>query len=88
MTIVADEEVLTAAELDLAVDSLDDAAAVGTDVDAALAAVAGDKPFLIIEKGAPTDEEIAALVCVLSAAAAVRRPRARRDRTISGAGPP
>lgn len=69
MTIVADEEVLTAAELDLAVDSLDDAAAVGADVDAALAAVAGEKPFLIIEKGAPTDEEIAALVCVLSAAA-------------------
>ncbi|MBF6438820.1 acyl-CoA carboxylase subunit epsilon [Nocardia cyriacigeorgica] len=74
MTIVADEEVLTAAELDLAVDSLDDAAAVGTDVDAALAAVAGDKPFLIIEKGAPTDEEIAALVCVLSAAAGSAAP--------------
>ncbi|NEW41841.1 acyl-CoA carboxylase subunit epsilon [Nocardia cyriacigeorgica] len=70
MTIVADEDVLTAAELDLAVDSLtDDAAVVGADVDAALAAVAGDKPFLIIEKGAPTDEEIAALVCVLTAAA-------------------
>jgi len=75
VTIVADEEVLTAAELDLAVDSLtDDAAAVGTDVDAALAAVAGDKPFLIIEKGAPTDEEIAALVCVLSAAASSAAP--------------
>ncbi|WP_280232497.1 acyl-CoA carboxylase subunit epsilon [Nocardia cyriacigeorgica] len=72
MTIVADEDVLTAAELDLAVDSLaEDTAVVAADVDvdAALAAVTGDKPFLVIEKGAPTDEEIAALVTVLTAAA-------------------
>lgn len=71
MTTVAEEEVLTAAELDLAVDSLPDqdtAADAGTGP-AATASAAGQQPFLVIEKGEPTDEEVAALVAVLSIAA-------------------
>ncbi|WP_431964479.1 acyl-CoA carboxylase subunit epsilon [Nocardia sp. bgisy134] len=67
MTTVAEEDVLTAAELDLAVDPIAEeveAVTVGT-----AAADAGEQPFIRIVKGAPSDEEIAALVCVFSAAA-------------------
>ncbi|MFF0491142.1 acyl-CoA carboxylase subunit epsilon [Nocardia sp. NPDC004068] len=64
MTAVADEEVLRAAELDLAADDL-----------AAMEPLVADAesdagPVIRILKGAPTDDEIAALVCVLTAAAA------------------
>ncbi|ONM47013.1 acyl-CoA carboxylase subunit epsilon [Nocardia donostiensis] len=78
MTIVAEEEVLTAAELDLAVDSfVDQPAATDTETGpAATATGARQQPFLVIEKGAPTDEEIAALVCVFSAAASAGAPPA------------
>lgn len=69
MTIVAEEEVLAAAELDLA--TRDVPADTATEAAAGTAAATnGEKPFLVIEKGAPTDAEIAALVCVFTAAAA------------------
>ncbi|WP_328391170.1 acyl-CoA carboxylase subunit epsilon [Nocardia sp. NBC_00416] len=69
MTIVAEEEVLAAAELDLATG--DPAADITGESDASSAAATagGQQPFLVIEKGAPTDAEIAALVCVFTAAA-------------------
>ncbi|WP_054815630.1 acyl-CoA carboxylase subunit epsilon [Nocardia arizonensis] len=67
MTTVAEEDVLTAAELELTVDPIaQEAEAV---LEAAATADADEKPFVRIIKGAPTDAEIAALVCVLSAAA-------------------
>ncbi|WP_024802408.1 acyl-CoA carboxylase epsilon subunit [Nocardia sp. BMG51109] len=64
MTAVADEEVLRAAELDLSVDEL---VAMEPEADGA-DSPAG--PVIRILKGSPTDDEIAALVCVLAAAAA------------------
>lgn len=71
MTIVAEEEVLAAAELDLTAESTADEPAGDADT-STVATTAGDpEPFLVIEKGAPTDEEIAALVCVFAAAASV-----------------
>lgn len=70
MTIVAEEEVLVAAELDLATGDLAADTASGTDAGPAAATTGGQQPFLVIEKGAPTDAEIAALVCVFTAAAA------------------
>ncbi|MGV9820461.1 acyl-CoA carboxylase subunit epsilon [Nocardia xishanensis] len=66
MTTVAEEDVLTAAELDLAVDPIAEEVEAVT-VDAA--AEAGEQPFIRIVKGSPSDEEIAALVCVFSTAA-------------------
>ncbi len=66
VTTVADDDVLTAVELDLTVDPIADAVAAAAP--AAAPAVA-EQPFIRVIKGAPTDEEIAALVCVLSAAA-------------------
>ncbi|WP_327148265.1 acyl-CoA carboxylase subunit epsilon [Nocardia sp. NBC_01329] len=68
MTIVAEEEVLAAAELDLA--TRDVAVDTTTEAAAGTAATNGEQPFLVIEKGAPSDAEIAALVCVFTAAAA------------------
>lgn len=68
MTIVAEEEVLAAAELDLA--PRDVTVDTATEAAAGTAATNGERPFLVIEKGAPTDAEIAALVCVFTAAAA------------------
>lgn len=69
MTIVAEEEVLAAAELDLATGDL--AVDTASVADASPAAEAdGRQPFLVIEKGAPSDADIAALVCVFTAAAA------------------
>lgn len=68
MTIVAEEEVLAAAELDLATEGL--AADTASVADASPAAESdGRQPFLVIEKGAPSDADIAALVCVFTAAA-------------------
>ncbi|WP_332838796.1 acyl-CoA carboxylase subunit epsilon [Nocardia bovistercoris] len=65
---MAEEDVLTAAELELTVDPItQEAEAV---IEAAAAEGAGDHASIRIVKGAPTDLEIAALVCVLSAAAA------------------
>jgi hypothetical protein len=74
VTTVAEEDVLTAAELDLTVDPIADEAAASLAEAAARAAasvaeVTEQQPFLRIVKGAPTDEEVAALVCVLTAAA-------------------
>lgn len=68
MTAVADEEILRAAELDLAVGELgEDEVEVTSD---AVAAGAPGEPAIRILKGSPTDEEIAALVTVFAAAAA------------------
>ncbi|PWV77481.1 acyl-CoA carboxylase epsilon subunit-like protein [Nocardia neocaledoniensis] len=70
VTTVAEEDVLTAAELELAVEPLVD------EVELSASAVTGEpaealgEPLFRIVKGAPTDEDIAALVAVLSAAAA------------------
>ncbi|RDI51529.1 acyl-CoA carboxylase subunit epsilon [Nocardia mexicana] len=66
MTAVADEEVLRAAELDLSVDDFVAMEPVVTDTDTESNA----GPVIRILKGSPTDDEIAALVCVLAAAAA------------------
>lgn len=67
VTTVAEEEVLTAAELDLAVESVAEEAEVT--VDAVETAEPTAAPFLTILRGSPTDAEIAALVCVFAAAA-------------------
>ncbi|CAM4239939.1 acyl-CoA carboxylase subunit epsilon [Nocardia ninae] len=72
MTTVAEEDVLTAAELDLTVGSLDDEVEAAHNVDGSAAtesAAEAAKPFFTVVKGNPSDEEIAALVCVLTAAA-------------------
>lgn len=68
MTTVADDDVLTAVELDLTVDPITDPVEVTAPAADPASAVA-EQPFIRVIKGAPTDEEIAALVCVLSAAA-------------------
>ena len=83
MTIVAEEEVLAAAELDLA--TRDVPADTATEADTGTAAATdGEKPFLVIEKGAPTDAEIAALVCVFTAAAAASAPADSGPRDLWG----
>ncbi|MGW6425287.1 acyl-CoA carboxylase epsilon subunit [Nocardia sp. NPDC055053] len=70
MTTVAEEDVLTAAELELAVEPLVD------EVELSVSAVSDEpaeslgEPMFRIIKGSPTDADIAALVAVLSAAAA------------------
>ncbi|WP_378737565.1 acyl-CoA carboxylase subunit epsilon [Nocardia brasiliensis] len=63
MTTVAEEDVLTAAELDLIANEVESAGDAGT------AAPAATEPLFRVVKGNPSDEELAALVCVLSAAA-------------------
>ncbi|MEV0252022.1 acyl-CoA carboxylase subunit epsilon [Nocardia sp. NPDC050712] len=65
MTTVAEEDVLTAVELDLTVEPIADEAEV------VVAEVPGatEQPLFRVVKGAPTDAELAALVCVLTAAA-------------------
>jgi hypothetical protein len=67
VTTVAEEDVLTAAELDLTVDTIADVVEVVAPVTPP-AAEATEQPFIRVIKGEPTDEEVAALVCVLSAA--------------------
>lgn len=66
MTTMADEEVLRAAELDLAVDELADA------VDTAVPAVelSSTEPVIRILKGNPTELEVAALISVFAAVSA------------------
>ncbi|MFE5289188.1 acyl-CoA carboxylase subunit epsilon [Nocardia sp. NPDC056611] len=63
---MADEEVLRAAELDLAVEDLADA------IDTAVAEIepASTGPVIQVLKGNPTDLELAALVSVFAAASA------------------
>ncbi|WP_324193028.1 acyl-CoA carboxylase subunit epsilon [Nocardia transvalensis] len=63
MTAVADEEVLRAAELDLSVDEFVAMESEAADTES------HSGPVIRILKGAPTDDEIAALVCVFAAAA-------------------
>ncbi|MBL1074971.1 acyl-CoA carboxylase subunit epsilon [Nocardia sp. 2] len=64
---MADEEVLRAAELDLAVD---DELAVAVDTAVAEAEAPSAGPAIQILKGNPTDLELAALVAVFAAASA------------------
>ncbi|MEV4240026.1 MULTISPECIES: acyl-CoA carboxylase subunit epsilon [unclassified Nocardia] len=65
---MADEDVLTAVELDLTVDPIADAVEAAAPT-AAPAPAPAEQPFIRVIKGAPSDEELAALVSVLSAAA-------------------
>ncbi|MFC9892210.1 acyl-CoA carboxylase subunit epsilon [Nocardia sp. NPDC127579] len=60
---MAEEDVLTAVELELTVDPIADEAP------AAVATDATGQPLFRVVKGAPTDVELAALVCVFGAAA-------------------
>ena len=70
MTTVAEEDVLSAVELDLTVDPIADETGASTGSDAAaLSAEATAEPVFRVVKGSPSDEELAALVCVLSAVA-------------------
>ncbi|WP_338772386.1 acyl-CoA carboxylase subunit epsilon [Nocardia vulneris] len=69
MTTVAEEDVLTAAELDLSVGALPDQAESADGAAATAETAEPGEPFFRVLKGNPSDEEIAALVCVLSAAA-------------------
>ncbi|WP_028479208.1 acyl-CoA carboxylase subunit epsilon [Nocardia sp. CNY236] len=84
MTTVA-EDALSTVELDLAVDAAADASgtAAGTDASAARQPTeATAQPMFRVVKGSPTDEDLAALVCVLSATAgcgAPNDPPAPRD---------
>ncbi|MBW0274538.1 hypothetical protein ATM97_21385 [Nocardia sp. MH4] len=70
MTTVAEEDVLTAAELELAVEPLVDEVEPSASAVAVEPAESLGEPMFRIVKGSPTDEDIAALVAVLSAAAA------------------
>lgn len=74
MTIVAEEEVLAVAELDLATGDLAVDTVSVADTSPAAETTDGRQPFLVIEKGAPSDADIAALVCVFTAAAAAAAP--------------
>ncbi|GAB2671276.1 acyl-CoA carboxylase subunit epsilon [Nocardia goodfellowii] len=66
MTTVAEEDVLTAVELDLTVEEV----AGETEVTVNTAAdTSTQQPLFRIVKGSPSDAELAALVCVLTAAA-------------------
>ncbi|WP_067646383.1 acyl-CoA carboxylase subunit epsilon [Nocardia harenae] len=68
MTTVAEDEVLSAVELDLTAGSItDDAEAASVEPAAAEASTA---PLIRVERGNPSDADIAALVCVFTAAAA------------------
>ncbi|WP_278265085.1 acyl-CoA carboxylase epsilon subunit [Nocardia sp. AG03] len=70
MTTVAEEDVLTAAELELAVEPLVEEVELSVSAVAEVPADAIGEPMFRILKGAPTDQDIAALVAVLAAAAA------------------
>ncbi|MEV0360371.1 acyl-CoA carboxylase subunit epsilon [Nocardia sp. NPDC050697] len=68
MTTVAEDEVLSAVELDLTADSIPaETEAASAEPAAAEASIA---PLIRVERGNPSDAEIAALVCVFTAAAA------------------
>ncbi|MEU0545467.1 acyl-CoA carboxylase epsilon subunit [Nocardia sp. NPDC005978] len=64
---MADEEILRAAELDLAVDGLTEA----VETAVADAEPSSTGPIVQVLKGNPTDLELAALVAVIAAAASV-----------------
>lgn len=66
MTTMAEEDVLRAAELDLAVDEFADVA----DTAVVEAETSNAGPIIQVLKGNPTDDELAALVAVVAAAAA------------------
>ncbi|MGF0315305.1 acyl-CoA carboxylase epsilon subunit [Nocardia fluminea] len=70
MTTVAEEDVLTVAELELVVEPLVDEVELPADTAAQAPVDAAGEPLFRILKGSPTDQDIAALVAVLSAAAA------------------
>ncbi|MFE3545038.1 acyl-CoA carboxylase epsilon subunit [Nocardia sp. NPDC059177] len=70
MTTVAEEDVLTAAELELAVEPLVEEVELSVSAVAEVPAEAIGAPMFRVLKGSPTDQDIAALVAVLSAAAA------------------
>ncbi|MFF0500791.1 acyl-CoA carboxylase subunit epsilon [Nocardia aobensis] len=70
MTAVADEEILRAAEVDLAVDEFGDDDTKLASVTAAVEVEAGPGPVIRVLKGSPTDEDLAALVTVFAAASA------------------
>ncbi|MFR9753491.1 acyl-CoA carboxylase subunit epsilon [Nocardia sp. 004] len=76
MTTVAEEDVLSTVELDLTVERAADEAGAAVTPNAAVAASteATAEPFFRVVHGSPTDEELAALVCALSAAAAGAAP--------------
>ena len=75
MTTVAEDEVLSAVELDLTADPGAEQAEAASAEPAA--AEAGIAPLLRVERGNPSDEEIAALVCVFTAAAGAAAPGER-----------
>ncbi|MFD3429405.1 acyl-CoA carboxylase epsilon subunit [Nocardia fluminea] len=70
MTTVAEEDVLTVAELELVVEPLVDEVELPADTAAQAPVDAAGEPLFRILKGSPTDQDIAALVAVLSAATA------------------
>ncbi|WP_227984129.1 acyl-CoA carboxylase subunit epsilon [Nocardia spumae] len=69
MTAVADEEILRAAELDLAVDGFGDDEARPASESGTAEAEPSRGPVIQILKGSPTDAELAALITVFAAAA-------------------
>lgn len=69
MTTVAEDEVLSVAELDLTVSEF-----VGAFAAPSAAATPKSAPAIRVSKGCPTDDEIAALVAVLSATRAATEP--------------
>ncbi|KAF0848481.1 acyl-CoA carboxylase epsilon subunit [Nocardia caishijiensis] len=85
MTTVAEEDVLTAAELELAVEPLVDEVELSTDTPTEAPARSAGEPLFRILKGAPTDEDVAALVAVLGAAAA-NAPAASERQPVDGWG--
>ncbi|AHH15953.1 acetyl-/propionyl-CoA carboxylase epsilon subunit [Nocardia nova SH22a] len=72
MTAVADEEILRAAELDLAVDGFGDDAKLPAEPAAEPEPDRG--PLVRVLKGSPTDAELAALITVFAAAAGSGAP--------------
>ncbi|MFC8045069.1 acyl-CoA carboxylase subunit epsilon [Nocardia sp. NPDC057353] len=72
MTTVAEDEVLSAVELDLTADPGPEEAEVASADPAE--AEASTAPLIRIERGNPSDAEIAALVCVFTAAAGSGAP--------------
>ncbi|TCJ94536.1 acyl-CoA carboxylase epsilon subunit [Nocardia alba] len=70
MTTVAEEDVLTVAELELVVEPDVAKAELPADTAAQAAVDVAGEPLFRILKGSPTDQDIAALVAVLSAASA------------------
>ncbi|MFD4443184.1 acyl-CoA carboxylase epsilon subunit [Nocardia sp. NPDC058519] len=70
MTTVAEEDVLTVAELELVVEPLVEEAELSAGAVVEAPVPATGEPMFRILKGSPTDQDIAALVAVLSAASA------------------